>query len=78
MGCRDEVVLGFIDECSSQINSCTRRLWGFGKPCIVKDTDKIHVNAMGFYSVNGVSVLECKDNLRTPNFRGVSPRGEVE
>jgi putative transposase len=38
----------------------------------VKNTNKVHANAMGFYPLNGTSVIECKDNLRTHNFENSS------
>lgn len=50
------------------MSTCIERLWGFNKPVIVKNTNKVHANAMGFYPLNGTGVIECKDNLRTHNF----------
>jgi transposase len=57
-------ILGFLDECSPQTDSNTRRVWGYGKPRVTKNTTKYRANTFGFYSPAGISVLCFKDDSR--------------
>jgi len=59
-----ETVLGFFDECSPQTTANTQRLWSFGKPRKKKNTTKIRVNTFGFYSLNGQSVVDFKQDSK--------------
>ncbi|MCL0049413.1 IS630 family transposase [Dehalococcoidia bacterium] len=52
-----EVVIGFLDEASPQTEANTVRVLSFGKPRIFKNTARIKANAMGYYSLNGKSVI---------------------
>jgi transposase len=52
-----EMVIGFLDEASPQTQANTVRVLSFGKPQIFKNTAKIKANAMGYYNLNGKSVI---------------------
>ena len=56
--------MGFLDESSPQTTANTQRLWSFNKPKISKNTTKIKVNAFGFYSMNGNSVIDLKEHSK--------------
>lgn len=56
--------MGFFDESSPQTTANTQRLLSFGKPVIYKNTTKYKANAFGFYALNGVSVIDFKDNSK--------------
>jgi putative transposase len=60
----DEVIIGFMDESSPQTTANTQRLWSFGKPTIYKNTDKIKANAFGCYMLNGMSVIDFKEQSK--------------
>ncbi|MCL0096391.1 helix-turn-helix domain-containing protein [Thermodesulfovibrionales bacterium] len=51
------IMLGFLNEASPQTEANTVRVLSFGKPQIFKNTGKIKANAMGYYSLNGKSVI---------------------
>jgi len=57
-------ILGFLDQCSPQTTANTQRLWSFGKPRKKKNTTKIRANTFGFYSINGQSVVDFKENSK--------------
>jgi putative transposase len=57
-------VIGFLDETSPQTTANTQRLWSFGKPTICKNTTKIKANAFGFYSLNGISVIDFEPDSK--------------
>jgi transposase len=52
-----EIVVGFLDEASPQNQANTVRVLSFGKPHIFKNMGKLKANAMGYYSLNGKSVI---------------------
>lgn len=52
------MIIGFQDESSPQTTSNTRRVWYKGKPSMIKNTDKVKANAMGFHPINGTPVIE--------------------
>lgn len=57
-------ILGFFDETAPQTNSNTQRVWSFGKPEIVKNTSRYRANTFGFYSPNGESIIDFKENSK--------------
>lgn len=60
-------VIGFLDESSPQTTSNTVRLWSFNKPAIVKNTGHIKANTFGFYTLNGVSVVDFHEESKKEN-----------
>jgi hypothetical protein len=46
----EEIAIGFLDETSSQLTANTVRVWSFGKPEILKNTERIRSNTIGFYA----------------------------
>lgn len=60
----EKVLLGFMDECRPQTTSNTQRVWGFGKPKVVKNTTHYQANTFGFYAPTGRSVIGFKENSR--------------
>lgn len=63
------MVIGFIDESSPQTTSNTVRLWSFSKPEKIKNTRPYKVNSFGFYSINGINVIDFKDHSKVEDFR---------
>lgn len=61
-------MLGFLDETSPQSGVNTMRLWGLEKPRVAKNTNNLRANTIGFYALNGNSVVECRKDNRTENF----------
>ena len=53
-----------MDESSPQTTANTQRLLSFKKPVIYKNTTKYKANAFGFYALNGISVIDFKDNSK--------------
>ncbi|ADI73310.1 ISA1083-3 transposase [Methanohalobium evestigatum Z-7303] len=53
----ENTIIGFLDETSPQNNANTLRFWSFNKPQIYRNT-WIKVNTLGFYALNGKSVIE--------------------
>lgn len=43
------------------------RLWSFNKPRIVKNTQRVKANTFGFYSLNGVSLVDFHDDSKKEN-----------
>ena len=39
------------------------RLWGFGAPRIVKHMPRVRTTTVGFYAINGKSVLRAVESL---------------
>lgn len=62
-----DLVVGFLDECSPQTGANTVRRWAFEKPMVVKDTTKYKANTFGFYAVGGVSVVDFLENSKKEN-----------
>lgn len=60
----EDIVIGFLDETSPQNRANTARVLSFGKPKIFKNMDKMKVNTMGYYSVNGRSVISFPGDSR--------------
>jgi transposase len=60
----ENVLVGFLDECSPQTAANTVRVWSFGKALIVKDTTKYRANTFGFYAPYGRSVVGFKENSK--------------
>jgi len=60
----ENVLVGFLDECSPQSCANTARVWSFGKATIVKDTTKYRANTFGFYAPFGRSVVGFKENSK--------------
>ena len=58
-------VVGFLDEAWPQLTDNRRRLWAFGTPTIRKETPTKNFEdaAIGFYALNGESVLACKPDV---------------
>lgn len=67
---QEDVVVGFLDECSPQTCANTVRVYSFGKTVIVKDTDKYRANTIAFYAPFGVSVAGFMENSRKENVCG--------
>jgi len=63
----EEVAVGFLDETSPQLTANTVRVWSFGKPEMIKNTDRIKSNTIGFYAVKGESVSGFLEKSRAPN-----------
>lgn len=63
-------MLGFLDETSPQSGACTMRLWGLEKPRVAKNTNNLRANTIGFFALNGNSVVECRKDNRADNFCG--------
>jgi transposase len=61
---RKDVAIGFVDEASPQTTANTVRVWNFGHADIIKDTSKHKSNAIGFYALQGNSVLDFLDNSK--------------
>lgn len=61
---QENVLVGFLDECSPQSCANTARVWSFGKALIVKDTTKYRANTFGFYAPFGRSVVGFKENSK--------------
>ena len=75
---------GFLDECSPQTTANTQRLWSFRKPRKYTNTTKMRANTFGFYSLNGVSVIDFKENSKKESvcefleaIREDNPKGEI-
>jgi len=62
-------VIGFIDESSPQTTSNTVRVWSFLKPEKFKNTERFKVNSFGFYSINGINVIDFKDQSKIKDFQ---------
>jgi len=60
----EDIAIGFLDESSPQVTANTVRLWSFGKVRIIKNTEKMKANAIGFYAIRGESVQDCLDNSK--------------
>lgn len=60
----DQFIVGFLDEASS-VTRTTPRLWSFRKPVLVKNTSVSRVNIYGFYTINGRSVVDFKEDGKT-------------
>jgi len=55
---KEKVVLGYFDESSPQLTANTARIWTFDKkPIIEKNTERIKLNAAGFYALKCNSIL---------------------
>lgn len=61
---QENVLVGFLDECSPQSCANTTRVWSFGKALIVKDTTKYRANTFGFYAPFGRSIVGFKENSK--------------
>jgi transposase len=59
------VVVGFLDEAWPQPTANRRRLWAFGTPTIQKETptENFEDAVIGFYALNGESVVRCKPDV---------------
>lgn len=53
-----------MDESSPQTTSNTVRLWSPVKPHIIKNTNKVKANAMGFLPVNGRSAISFPNSSK--------------
>ena len=69
-----DVIIGFLDEASPQTTANTQRLWSFDKPKLCKNTSKIKLNVVGFYAINGVSVIDFKTDTKKANICEVLER----
>jgi len=49
----------------SQTTSNTQRCWYFEKSRMIKNTSKMKANTFGFYSINGNSTVDFKENSKT-------------
>lgn len=64
------IVVGFLDEAWPQPTANRRRLWGFDTPTIQKETpsDDFEDAVLGFYALNGESVVRCKPDVTKESF----------
>jgi len=64
------VVVGFLDEAWPQPTDNRRRLWAFGTPTIQKETptENFEDAVLGFYALNGESVVRCKSDVTKESF----------
>jgi len=64
------VVVGFLDEAWPQPTANRRRLWAFGTPTIQKETptENFEDAVVGFYALNGESVVRCKPDVTKESF----------
>jgi transposase len=64
------VVVGFLDEAWPQPTDNRRRLWAFGTPTIRKETpsENFEDAVLGFYALNGESVVRCKPDVSKESF----------
>jgi hypothetical protein len=60
----EEIAIGFLDETSPQLTANTVRVWSFGEPEIVKNTEKMKSNTIGFYAICGEDVVEFLEKSR--------------
>ncbi len=58
-------MIGFFDESSPQTTANTVRMWSFRKPIMCKNTTRLKANSFGFYTLNGNSVIDFKENSKT-------------
>lgn len=72
----DGIVVGFLDEAWPQPTDNRRRLWGFDTPTIQKETPTDHFEdaVIGFYALNGDSVVQCKPDVSATSFAEVFMR----
>lgn len=58
-------IVGFLDEAWPQPTDNSHRLWAFGTPTLRKDlpTDNFEDAVLGFYALNGQSVVACKPDV---------------
>jgi transposase len=59
-----------MDESSPQTTANTVRLWCTKKPTVVKNTDRIKANAVGFYAVNGTSAISFPERSKIADICG--------
>lgn len=64
---KKDVVLGFLDESSPRSGVNTVRLWSLEKPTVVKNSNMLHCNTIGFYTINGKSVVDFKQDSKAPS-----------
>jgi transposase len=59
------VIVGFLDEAWPQPTDNRRRLWAFGTPILQKETptENFEDAVIGFYALNGESVVRCKPDV---------------
>ena len=67
------VIIGFLDEAWPQPTDNRRRLWAFGTPTIQKTTptENFEDAVIGFYALNGESVVRCKPDVTKESFAEV-------
>jgi transposase len=53
-----------MDESSPQTTANTVRLWCSCKPTVIKNTGRIKANAVGFYTMNGRSMIEFPERSK--------------
>lgn len=61
---KDNVLVGFFDECSPQTSANSVRRWALSKPTVVKNTSKFKADTFGFYVPGAESVVEFKDDSK--------------
>lgn len=59
-----DIALGFLDESSPQTTANTVRVWSVGAPTIEKNTTRHKSNTIGFYAINGHSVVASLENSK--------------
>lgn len=61
------MIIGFLDESSSHTKT-NSRVWSFRKHTLIRNTVGPRVNIYGFYTLNGHSVVDFKEDGKTPCF----------
>jgi len=64
----EELIIGFVDETSQEVNPNTVRFWSYTKPVLKKKTAYLRVNSVGAYLINGCSVITFPERTRTIEF----------
>jgi len=67
----EEIAIGFVDESSPQLTANTVRVWSFGKVEIVKNTEKMKSNTIGFYGVRGESISDFLNSSKGEDIAGL-------
>ena len=70
------IVVGFLDEAWPQPTDNRRRLWAFGPPTLRKETPTENFDdaVIGFYALNGESVVQCKPDVSKESIADVFMR----
>lgn len=65
-----EVAIGFLDEASPQNKSNSSRVWSIEKPQMEVNSQKFKANTIGFYAVEGESVIDFLLDSKIESIKG--------